>query len=315
MGYTLTGDTSEQVIFFLYGNGGNGKSTLVNIVKEIHGDYGKQTNADTFTVRKSDRVNNDIAALKGARLVAATESEDGVKLAESLVKQLTGGEPIQARFLHKEFFEYVPQFKILFTTNHKPVIVGQDDGIWRRIRLVPFTVQISDDKKNKKLPEKLREEMSGILRWAVEGCLKWQEEGLQIPKEVEEATTDYRDEMNIMGSFLQKVCTHHPNAKCKVSDLYEKYKMWCEQNGEYELSKQQFNRKIEEQGYKKKRSTGGQYYFFEISINQPSGEKVKSSEEEISNLICEEELKEDGVNTSPKFTSSLDDKKVVPEYI
>jgi P4 family phage/plasmid primase-like protien len=323
VGYSLTGDTSEQVLFFFYGTGRNGKSTFMNVVNDVLGDYGKQTNAETFTVKKSDRVNNDIAALKGARLVAATESEEGARLAESLVKQLTGGEPILARFLHQEFFEFVPQFKIFFTTNHKPVIRNNDEGIWRRIRLVPFTVRIPDEKLDKDLPKKLNEEMSGILRWAVEGCLKWQKEGLGNPKEVEEATASYRDEMDTMGNFLQEHCTVHDNAKCVVSDLYKKYTEWCEENGEYELSKQRFNRKIEERGFKKKRSTGGHYYFFGIGLQELSlvnafsskSEEVKFREEKNSNFPREKEKKKYGENTSPEFTSSLDNEKVVPELL
>lgn len=327
VGYSLTGDTSEQVLFFLYGSGRNGKSTFVNVIKEVQGDYGKQTNAETFTVKKSDRVNNDIAALKGARLVAATESEEGARLAESLVKQLTGGEPIQTRFLHQEFFEYIPQFKIFFTTNHKPVIRGADEGIWRRIRLIPFTVRIPDEKLDKQLPEKLRAEMSGILRWAVEGCLKWQQEGLGNPKEVEDATASYRDEMDTMGSFLQENCIIHENAKCSVQDFYKRYQNWCEENGEYELSTQKFNRKIEERGFKKKRSTGGHNFFFGIGLKSLSlitdsfsnSEKVNFSEEKNTNSTYIRETRKDSKKTSPAFTSSLEEEKltdkVVPELI
>lgn len=260
VGYSLTGSTKEQVIFFLYGVGRNGKSTFMNVIKEILGDYGKQTNAETFTVKKSDRVNNDIAALKGARLVAATESEENARLAESLVKQLTGGEPIQARFLHQEFFEYVPQFKLFFTTNHKPVIKGGDLGIWRRIRLIPFSVTIPDEKLDKDLPEKLRDEMPGILRWMVEGCLKWQKEGLSVPDEVKEATDSYRDEMDTIGNFLKDYCIENEAAKILSSMIYRKYTEWCNENGEYEITKTKFNRKLEERGFKKCRDSKGIYF-------------------------------------------------------
>ena len=179
IGYALTGDTSEQVAFFLWGNGRNGKSTFINTIKELIGDYGKQTNADTFTSKVHEGgINNDIARLSDARFVSAVESEDGQKLSESLIKQLTGGEPITARFLRKEFFEFLPEFKIFFTTNHKPIIKGNDEGIWRRIRLIPFTVTIPKEEIDTRLPEKLLEELPGILNWAVEGCLKWQQEGV-----------------------------------------------------------------------------------------------------------------------------------------
>jgi P4 family phage/plasmid primase-like protien len=260
VGYSLTGSTKEQVLFFLYGSGRNGKSTFMNIIREILFGYGKQTNAETFTVKKSDRVNNDIAALKGARLVAATESEESARLAESLVKQLTGGEPIQARFLHQEYFEYVPQFKIFFTTNHKPVINSSDFGIWRRIRLVPFTVTIPDEKLDKDLPEKLRNEMPGILRWCVEGCLKWQREGLTVPEEVQKATDSYRDEMDTIGNFIRENCIENETAKGLSSELYRKYTAWCSENGEYEITKTKFNRKLEERGFKKCRDTKGIYF-------------------------------------------------------
>lgn len=285
VGYSLTGSTREQVLFFLYGTGRNGKSTFMNVIKEIFGDYGKQTNAETFTVKKSDQVRNDIAALKGSRLVAATESEEGARLAESLVKTLTGGEPVQARFLHQEFFEYVPQFKIFFTTNHKPVIRGADEGIWRRIRLIPFTIRIPDEKLDKDLPEKLRNEMPGILKWIVDGCLLWQKEGLGMPQEVEEATNNYRDEMDTMGNFLDEYCTLHENAKAYGLELYRNYQYWCDETGEYEITKTKFNRKLEERGFKKGRDGRGIYFLgigIKVFSNNQSylrSEKVKSSEE------------------------------------
>jgi P4 family phage/plasmid primase-like protien len=284
VGYSLTGSTREQVLFFLYGTGRNGKSTFMNVIKEILGDYGKQTNAETFTIKKSDQVRNDIAALKGTRLVAATESEEGARLAESLVKTLTGGEPVQARFLHQEFFEYIPTFKIFFTTNHKPVIRGADEGIWRRIRLVPFTIRIPDEKLDKDLPEKLRNEMPGILKWIVEGCLKWQREGLGIPQEVEEATNNYREEMDTMGNFLNEYCVIHENTKAYGLELYRQYQYWCSETGEYEITKTKFNRKLEERGHKKGRDGRGIYFsglgIKDFSMNSyQSDVKVKSSEE------------------------------------
>lgn len=283
-GYALTGSTREQVLFFFYGVGRNGKSTFMNVIKEILGDYGKQTNAETFTVKKSDQVRNDIAALKGTRLVSATESEEGARLAESLVKTLTGGEPVQARFLHQEFFEYVPTFKIFFTTNHKPVIRGSDEGIWRRIRLVPFTVRIPDEKLDKDLPEKLRNEMPGILRWMVQGCQRWQREGLGIPQEIEEATNNYRDEMDTMGNFLNEYCLFHPEAKAYGVELYRQFQYWCSETGEYEITKTKFNRKLEERGHKKGRDGRG-IYFIGLGIRDFSNNsyspsvKVKTYEE------------------------------------
>ncbi|MDG5787797.1 phage/plasmid primase, P4 family [Evansella sp. AB-P1] len=255
IGYTLTGDTREQVLFFLWGSGRNGKSTFINTVKDMLGDYGKQTNADTFTSKTHEGgINNDIARLNDARFVSAVESEEGQRLSESLIKQLTGGEPITARFLRKEFFEFLPQFKIFFTTNHKPIVKGNDEGIWRRIKLIPFTVTIPKEDIDTELPEKLKEELPGILNWAVQGCLKWLQDGLGEPNEVKQATQGYKDEMDILGQFLLDYCVIRPGARSSVKELYDLYKNWCKETGEYELSQRKFNRRLEEKGFIKKRS-------------------------------------------------------------
>lgn len=268
IGYTLTGDTREQSVFFLWGNGRNGKSTFINTVKDILGDYGKQTNADTFTAKVHDSgINNDIARLSDARFVSAVESEDGQRLSESLIKQLTGGEPITARFLRKEFFEFLPQFKIFFTTNHKPIVKGNDEGIWRRIKLIPFTYTIPKSEVDTSLPEKLRAELPGILNWAVQGCLKWQQEGLGEPEEVKQATQGYKDEMDILGQFLSDCCVIKANVRVSVKDLYEQYKDWCKETGEYETTQRKFNRRLEERGFIKKRSgKGGNTEFHGIGL-------------------------------------------------
>lgn len=266
IGYALTGETNEQVVFFLHGKGKNGKSTFLDTIRHLLGDYGKQSNTDTFTVKKNDSVRSDIATLKGARFVAASESEEGAKLAESLIKQLTGMEPIQARFLYGNPFEFVPQFKIFFTTNHKPVINGDDLGIWRRIRLIPFTVTIPEEKRDKNLPEKLlNQEMSGILRWAVEGCLKWQKEGLKPPGDIERATNLYKSEMDTIGNFISDFCTQYEGAKAYSKQLYLRYEDWCQDTGEIEIPKVSFYKKIEERGFRKKKDNKG-FYFQGIGI-------------------------------------------------
>lgn len=267
IGYTLTGNTSEQVAFFLWGTGRNGKSTFINIIKEILGDYGKQTNSDTFTSKMNDNgINNDIARLHGARFVSAVESEDGQKLSEALIKQLTGGEPITARFLRKEFFEFNPEFKIFFTTNHKPIVKGDDEGIWRRIRLIPFTHTIPKEEVDKQLPEKLRAELPGILRWAVEGCLKWQEDGLGEPEEVKAATDEYKDEMDLLSNFLDECCVKIPTAKVVASEIHKAYLKWAEETGEYPMKLRTFSSRLQMRGFSKKKSTGNRTYFFGIGL-------------------------------------------------
>nr|WP_307191446.1 phage/plasmid primase, P4 family [Mesobacillus stamsii] len=267
IGYTLTGDTSEQVAFFLWGTGRNGKSTFINIVKEILGDYGKQTNSDTFTTKMNDNgINNDVARLHSSRFVSAVESEDGQKLSEALIKQLTGGEPITARFLRKEFFEFTPEFKIFFTTNHKPIVKGDDEGIWRRIRLIPFTHTIPKEEVDKQLPEKLKAELPGILRWAVDGCLKWQQEGLGEPKEVKAATDEYKEEMDLLSNFLDECCVMIPTVKIAVNEIHKAYMKWADENGEYPMKQRVFSSRLQMRGFLKKKSTGNKTFFFGIGL-------------------------------------------------
>jgi len=267
IGYTLTGDISEQVIFFLYGTGRNGKSTFINTIQTILGDYGRQTGSDTFIKKHNDNgINNDIARLDGSRFVSAVESEEGQQLSESLVKQITGGERMSARFLRQEFFEFTPEFKVFFTTNSKPIIKGSDEGIWRRIRLIPFTVTIPKKKVDKYLPQKLEKEMPGILKWAVEGCVKWQKEGLKEPDAIKQATQGYREDMDILGPFINEKCTTNPLAKVEAKMLYDEYKRWCYGSGDYELTNRQFYRAMESRGYKKENGAKNKVFFKEIGI-------------------------------------------------
>ncbi|PLS83054.1 MAG: hypothetical protein CYG60_22800, partial [Actinobacteria bacterium] len=187
MGYSLTGDVSAQILPFLHGLGANGKSTLVNTTLEMLGDYG-QLAAPELLLSKRGAHPTELADLKGARLVASVEIEDGRKMAESLVKQLTGGEKVKARYLHKDFFEFDPTHKVFLVANHKPEVLGTDHAIWRRVKLIPFDVTIPEEEQDPRLPEKLQAELPGILAWAVRGCLDWQRDGLAEPEEVKAAT-------------------------------------------------------------------------------------------------------------------------------
>ncbi|SLB09483.1 bacteriophage protein [Mycobacteroides abscessus subsp. massiliense] len=272
IGYSLTGETTEQVMFFLFGNGRNGKSTFINTVQQLLGDYGRQTNSDTFIKKKNDTsINNDIARLDGARFVSAVESEEGQQLSESLVKQITGGEKMSARFLRQEYFEFTPEFKVFFTTNHKPIVKGSDEGIWRRIRLVPFTVTIPKEKVDKQLPQKLVAEMPGILRWAVQGCLMWQKEGLTEPEDIRRATEGYREDMDILGPFLSERCVIHPASKIEAKEIYKEYKNWCYENDDVELKNRAFYRQLEIRGYKKGKGAKNRTYIYGITLNQYAG--------------------------------------------
>ncbi len=171
LGWTLTGDTSSQAMFILYGNGANGKSTFINTIMKLMGDYATSTPTETFMQKKGDQASNDIARLKGTRFVSAMEAEYGGKLAESVIKRLTGDDVISARFLYGEFFDFLPTFKIFMATNHKPKIGGMDNAIWRRIKMVPFEVSIPENKQDRMLSKKLENELPGILAWMVEGAL------------------------------------------------------------------------------------------------------------------------------------------------
>ncbi|MEC0543570.1 phage/plasmid primase, P4 family, partial [Bacillus glycinifermentans] len=281
IGYSLTGVTKEQIMFFLFGNGRNGKSTFINVIQDILGDYARQTNSDTFLKKKNDSgINNDVARLDGARFVSAVESEEGQQLSEALVKQITGGEKMSARFLRQEYFEFTPEFKVFFTTNHKPIIKGGDNGIWRRIKLIPFTVTIPEEKTDPDLPEKLKSEMPGILRWAVEGCLKWQKEGLKDPKAIKNATQGYREDMDILGPFINENCTIHEDAKIEAKTLYENYKKWCFQNDEIDLKNRSFYRQLEIRGYKKENGAKNKVYFHGLTLNQYAGPNLFSGVKE-----------------------------------
>lgn len=269
IGYSLTGDISEQIMMFLVGGGSNGKSTFINTIKDLLGDYGKQAKSDTFIKKKETGANNDIARLVGARFVSAIESEEGERLSESFVKQITGGEPVLARFLRQEFFEFIPNFKVFFTTNHKPIIGGLDEGIWRRVKLIPFNLNLPSHLRDKKLPEKLSVEMSGILNWAIEGCMKWQKDGLKEPKVVAAATGNYKEDMDILGPYLGECCyidKLDSNLKIEAKDLYKDYLDYCYKSGETSVKNRAFYRMLETKGFERKRGSKNKYYIYGITL-------------------------------------------------
>ncbi|HYU47276.1 MAG TPA: phage/plasmid primase, P4 family, partial [Terriglobales bacterium] len=203
IGYSLTGDTSEQCLFIAHGSGSNGKSTFLEVLQALLGDYAESTpSASLLAKDRHDGIPNDIARLRGARLVTAVEIGEGKRLNEELVKRLTGQDTMTARFLFAEFFDFHAEFKLWIACNHLPTIRGTDHAIWRRIRLIPFTVTIPDEQQDKKLPGKLQAELPGILRWAIQGCLAWQEQELSTPSEVIAATKDYRALMDVIGGVL-----------------------------------------------------------------------------------------------------------------
>jgi len=247
IGYTLTGDTSEQVLFILHGKGANGKSTLLETLRAMLGDeYTIQIRPETLMIRQGDAIPNDVARLKGARLVNARETEEGKRLAEGLVKEMTGGDTITARFLRQEFFDFRPEFKLFLAANHKPTIRGTDLAIWRRIRLIPFAVTFPEDKQDKQLAKKLQAELPGILAWAVRGCQEWQNRGLGIAAAVKQATEAYRSESDILAAFLDECTFIDDNSETQAKPLYDAYKTWCDEGGEKWEKQTMFGRRLKE---------------------------------------------------------------------
>lgn len=261
VGYSLTGATSEQCAFFLYGTGRNGKSTFLDIIRDIFGDYAANIQPETIMVRNSQgsAINSDIARLKGARLVTSVEPNEGVRINEGLLKQLTGDDTVTARKLYGDEFEFKPEFKLWMATNHKPVIRGTDTGIWRRIHMIPFTVQIPEEKIDRRLKYKLSAELTGIFRWAVEGCLLWQKEGLKMPRAVLEEVREYRREMDVISAFVEDKCTVGKGLSVKSSQLFAAYLNWAEQNNEYRMSSTKFGMELAKR-FEKVKGRGCNYY-------------------------------------------------------
>jgi len=267
LGWALTGDNGSQAMFILYGNGANGKSTFINTVMKLMGDYATSTPTETFMQKKGDQASNDIARLKGTRFVSAMEAEYGGKLAEAVVKRLTGDDVISARFLYGEFFDFLPTFKIFMATNHKPKIGGTDNAIWRRIKMIPFEVSFPENKQDRKLSEKLENELPGILAWIVEGTLKWQKEGLGSAPAIVEATSVYRQEMSAIETFLEEMCVKNPTTMVKSLFLYNAYKKWCEENHERVLSMRGFGIRMGESGKDKVRLSKG-FHWLGIELRE-----------------------------------------------
>ena len=255
VGYSLSGSTEEQVMFFLHGNGSNGKSVFLDIISDILGNYSTNIQPQSIMVKQqSAGANPDIAKLAGVRLVTTTEPNEGVRLDEGLVKQLTGSDKVTARFLYQDEFEFKPQFKLWMATNHKPIIRGTDDGIWRRLVVIPFKVTIPDHKKDKRLTHKLKREASAILNWAVEGYLDWKQNGLQEPVEVKEQRQSYRTEMDVVEAFLDELCERSDEGSILAKQAYEIYKDWAHENNQYLMSSTKFGREMSKKFSKHKRS-------------------------------------------------------------
>ncbi|MGZ8408131.1 MAG: phage/plasmid primase, P4 family [Caulobacteraceae bacterium] len=255
-GYCLTGSTGEHALFFLHGAGANGKGTFVNTVTAILGDYAAVASMDSFTDSRSDRHPTELAMLRGARLVAAQETEEGRSWAESRIKALTGGDPITARFMHRDFFTFQPQFKLLIAGNHRPGLRNIDEAIRRRFHLLPFTVIIPPDHRDPNLFDKLRAEWPAILAWAIQGCLEWQADGLIPPAAVVAATAEYSDDEDSLGRWLEEECRRDPRAHQATAGLYASWKAWAERSGLSPGTEPKFREALARRGFQRKRVPG-----------------------------------------------------------
>jgi putative DNA primase/helicase len=264
VGYSLTGDVSEQCLFFFHGSGANGKSTFLKTSKDILGDYALQAVSELLMAKNTEAHPTERADLFGRRFVATIETDDGKRMAESLMKQLTGGDSVRARRMREDFWEFDPTWKIFMAANHKPVIRGGDFAVWRRIKLVPFTVTIPDREKDKNLLDKLKGEWPGILAWAVQGCLLWQREGLCEPEEVREATAAYQAEQDQVQAFLDECCFVHSTAKAAAGALYDAYVAW---SGDRHMTPKAFGQRLQEKGFEPTRLHGGARAYAGIGLH------------------------------------------------
>ncbi|HMB02696.1 MAG TPA: phage/plasmid primase, P4 family, partial [Isosphaeraceae bacterium] len=263
LGYALTGSVAEHVLFFLYGTGRNGKSTLLNVILALLGDYATTVDAGLLAAKRDQDHPTGLTDLDGRRFVPTAEVEDGKRLAEALVKKLTGGERIKARRMRADHYEFEPAHKIFLAANHKPEIKGTDEGIWSRIRLIEFRVFIPPEDRIKDFDKALiAEEGPGILAWLVRGCLDWQRVGLAEPPAVARATAGYRAEMDALGDFLEDRCDRpddpalQARARALTSTLYHAYVEWSRDNGLEPLSARRFGSEMERRGFPLVKSNG-----------------------------------------------------------
>lgn len=256
-GYCLTGVVHDHVFPIAHGTGSNGKTTLLGTLLDVFGaDYALKCPHDFLVSSKGDSKHpTDRADLFGKRLVVAIETEDGARLTESLVKELTGGDEIRARRMREDFWSFKPTHKVWLATNHKPTIRGTDNGIWRRVSLIPFSVRMSADKAVRDMPERLKAEYAGILAWAVRGCLEWQRIGLNPPESVTAATAEYRSEEDVIGRFIEERCLQLSELSVQAGHLYDAYKAWAESSGFGVLNNTRFGKALVERGFEKTKST------------------------------------------------------------
>ncbi len=252
VGYSLTGETRDHALFFIYGPGANGKGVFLNTWYRIVGNYAVIAPMETFVATQNDRHPTDLAMMRGARVVISQETEEGHRWAESKIKQMTGGDPIPARFMRQDFFTYQPQFKLMIAGNHKPSLRTVDEAVRRRFHMIPFTVTIPEHERDTQLQEKLKAEWPGILQWAIEGCLEWQRNGLQPPDAVRVATESYLADEDAIQKFLDEKCRVTSFEEYEeVNHLFTAWREWCAVTGEYAGTVKRFSQNLETRRFMK----------------------------------------------------------------
>lgn len=260
VGYGLSGFINEHAVLIANGSGENGKSTIFNALLYAFGGYGATLPITTLMKQKDRSNTNDLAGLRGKRFIVAAEAEQGERFDESLIKTLTGEDRIQARFLYKEYIEFIPQFILTLHTNYLPVIRGADHGIWRRLKILPFAWRVPHDKKNPELPEKLKKEAPGILLWAIEGYRMWKSERLSPTEGMEQALNEYRKASDYMAGYILDHCKTGPEYECKSREIHQDYLRWAEIKEKPCVSLKTFSRDLEQRGYNKKRKAHGTFF-------------------------------------------------------
>jgi putative DNA primase/helicase len=252
-GYMLTGRTDEQILAFAYGTGANGKSVFINTISGILGDYARSAPIETFTDSAVERHPTELAMLRGARLVSAVETEQGRRWAESRIKSLTGGDRVAARFMRQDFFEYVPQFKLLIAGNHKPSLRSVDEAIRRRLHLIPFAITIPPAERDPALSAKLQAEWPAILAWMIEGCVEWQKHGLMVPPAVQAATAQYIEAEDAFGLWFSECVVRRETAYETTANLFASWKSWADRAGEHPGSLKRFSQTMTDRGIEARR--------------------------------------------------------------
>lgn len=251
-GYLLTGSTQEQIFLFCFGHGANGKSVFIEVLKHIMADYSRAIASETLSEskRQAGGATPDLAALIGARLVICSETEDNTALAESLVKSLVSGDSMAVRQLYTAPVQFTPNFKLVMAGNHKPIVRGNDNGIWRRVRLVPFNRTFSPEERDPHLLTKLRAETPHILAWMVQGCIDWQRQGLaDTPATIRQATDAYQVDQDLTGTWLSECTSSTAHGETSSGDLYANYRAWSIDNGLRPASSTALGRRLTERGY------------------------------------------------------------------